>query len=46
MRETVAQAAPILANQRNLMLAQTLARSDSLTGLSNRRAADETLELA
>ena len=44
VRETVAQAAPILANQRNLMLAETLARSDSLTGLANRRAADETLE--
>ncbi len=43
MRDTVAQVAPILANQRNLILAETLARSDSLTGLSNRRAADETL---
>jgi diguanylate cyclase (GGDEF)-like protein len=44
IRETVAQAAPILANQRNLMLAESLARSDPLTGLSNRRAADEMLE--
>ncbi len=44
VRETVSQAAPILVNQRNLMLAETLARSDSLTGLANRRAADETLE--
>ncbi len=44
IRETVAQAAPILANQRNLARAETLARSDSLTGLSNRRAADETLD--
>jgi len=43
VREAVAQAAPILANQRNLMLAETLARADALTGLSNRRAADETL---
>ena len=42
--DTVAQVAPILANQRNLILAETLARSDSLTGLSNRRAADETLQ--
>jgi diguanylate cyclase (GGDEF)-like protein len=44
LRETIAQAAPILANQRNLAVARTLARSDALTGLSNRRAADETLE--
>ena len=44
IRETVAQAAPILANQRNLARTETLARSDSLTGLSNRRAADETLD--
>ena len=44
VRDTVAQVAPILANQRNLILAETLARSDSLTGLSNRRAADETLQ--
>jgi diguanylate cyclase (GGDEF)-like protein len=44
VREIVDQAAPILANQRNLILAESLARSDSLTGLSNRRAADETLE--
>jgi diguanylate cyclase len=43
-RETVAQAAPILANQRNLALARSLARSDALTGLANRRAADEMLE--
>ena len=44
VRDTVAQVAPILANQRHLILAETLVRSDSLTGLSNRRAADETLQ--
>jgi predicted signal transduction protein with EAL and GGDEF domain len=44
VQETVAQAPPILANQRNLALAETLARCDSLTGLANRRAADEALE--
>lgn len=44
LRESVAQAAPILANQRNLALAETAARADSLTGLANRRAADETLK--
>jgi diguanylate cyclase (GGDEF)-like protein len=44
IRESVSQAAPILDNQRNLALAQSRAASDSLTGLPNRRAADETLE--
>jgi diguanylate cyclase (GGDEF)-like protein len=44
MRESVAQATPILANQRNLMLAETLAASDALTGLPNRRAANDTLK--
>jgi diguanylate cyclase (GGDEF)-like protein len=44
VRDSVAQAAPILANQRNLILAQTRAASDALTGLPNRRSADETLK--
>jgi len=44
VRESVAQAAPILANQRNLAQAQLRAASDALTGLPNRRAADETLK--
>jgi diguanylate cyclase (GGDEF)-like protein len=44
MRESVAQATPILDNQRNLMLAETRAASDALTGLPNRRAANETLK--
>jgi diguanylate cyclase (GGDEF)-like protein len=41
LRESVAQAAPILANQRNLAVAERRAASDTLTGLPNRRAADE-----
>jgi diguanylate cyclase (GGDEF)-like protein len=43
LRDAVVQAAPILANQRNLALAEQRAASDALTGLPNRRAADETL---
>jgi diguanylate cyclase (GGDEF)-like protein len=43
VRDSVVQAAPILANQRNLALAEMRAASDTLTGLPNRRAADETL---
>jgi diguanylate cyclase (GGDEF)-like protein len=44
VRDSVIQAAPILANQRNLALAELRAASDALTGLPNRRAADETLK--
>jgi diguanylate cyclase (GGDEF)-like protein len=44
VRDAVVQAAPILANQRNLALAELRAASDALTGLPNRRAADETLK--
>ena len=44
VRDSVVQAAPILANQRNLALAEFRAASDALTGLPNRRAADETLK--
>jgi diguanylate cyclase (GGDEF)-like protein len=44
VRDSVTQAAPILANQRNLALAELRAASDALTGLPNRRAADETLK--
>jgi diguanylate cyclase (GGDEF)-like protein len=44
VRESVSQAAPILANQRNLKIAETRAASDALTGLPNRRAADDTLK--
>lgn len=41
--DSVAQAAPVLGNLRNLRLAETRAATDALTGLANRRAADETL---
>jgi len=44
LHESVAQAAPILANQRNLTVAERHAASDALTGLPNRRAADEVLK--
>jgi diguanylate cyclase (GGDEF)-like protein len=44
VRDAVIQAAPILANQRNLALAELRAASDVLTGLPNRRSADETLK--
>lgn len=44
VRESVIQAAPILANQRNLAVAERRAASDALTGLPNRRAADEAIK--
>ncbi|HLI60594.1 MAG TPA: GGDEF domain-containing protein [Solirubrobacteraceae bacterium] len=44
VRDSAFQAAPILSNQRNLALAERRAASDALTGLPNRRAADETLK--
>jgi diguanylate cyclase (GGDEF)-like protein len=44
LRESVAQAAPILANQRTLAIAERRAASDALTGLPNRRAADEVFK--
>ena len=44
VHDSVVQAAPILVNQRNLALAERRAASDSLTGLPNRRAADEALK--
>ena len=44
VRQSVIQAAPILANQRNLALADRRAASDALTGLPNRRAADEAIK--
>jgi diguanylate cyclase (GGDEF)-like protein len=42
--QSVGQAAPIIANHRNLALAEIHALSDTLTGLPNRRAAEETLK--
>ena len=44
VRNTVAQAAPMLANLRNLALAEFRANSDALTGLPNKRATDDTLK--
>lgn len=44
VEESVAQAAPVLANLRNLALAESRAATDGLTGLPNRRAFEETLK--
>jgi diguanylate cyclase (GGDEF)-like protein len=44
MRDAVLQSAPILGNLRNLAIAQVRAATDSLTGLPNRRALDDTLK--
>jgi diguanylate cyclase (GGDEF)-like protein len=44
IRESVAQAAPVLANLRNLAIAELRAATDSLTGLPNKRAVDDTLK--
>ncbi|HEU4978936.1 MAG TPA: diguanylate cyclase, partial [Solirubrobacteraceae bacterium] len=44
MHESVAQAAPTLANLRNLALAEARAATDALTGLPNRRAIEDTLK--
>ena len=44
IRSSVAQAAPVLANLRNLALTEFRASTDALTGLPNRRAADDTLK--
>lgn len=41
---TVRQAAPVLANLRNLALAEFRANNDSLTGLPNKRATDDTFK--
>ncbi len=42
IRESVAQAAPVLANLRNLAIAELRAATDSLTGLPNKRAVGDT----
>ena len=44
IKESVAQAAPVLANLRNLALAEFRANNDSLTGLPNKRATDDTVK--
>ena len=43
IRTTVTQAAPMLANLRNLALAEFRANNDALTGIPNKRATDDTL---
>lgn len=44
IRESVGQAAPVLANLRNLAIAELRAATDSLTGLPNKRAVSDTLK--
>ena len=44
MRETVAQSAPVLANLRNLAIAESRALTDVLTGLANKRSIEDTLK--
>ena len=44
IRDSVFQAAPMLANLRNLAIAEMRAATDSLTGLPNKRAAGDTLK--
>ncbi len=42
--DSVSQAAPVLANLRNLALANTRALTDALTGLPNKRSIEQTLK--
>ena len=44
VEESITQAAPVLANLRNLALSNTRAMTDGLTGLPNRRSIDDTLK--
>ena len=44
VEQSVAQAAPSLANLRNLSVAEARAATDALTGLPNRRSMDDTLK--
>jgi diguanylate cyclase (GGDEF)-like protein len=44
IRESVSQAAPVLANLRNLAVAEIRAATDGLTGLPNKRAATDMLK--
>jgi diguanylate cyclase (GGDEF)-like protein len=44
IRESVSQAAPVLANLRNLAGAEVRAATDGLTGLPNKRAVTETMK--
>jgi diguanylate cyclase (GGDEF)-like protein len=44
IRDSVSQAAPVLANLRNLAIAELRASTDSLTGLPNKRAVEDTMK--
>jgi diguanylate cyclase (GGDEF)-like protein len=44
IRDSVAQAAPVLANLRNLAVAEIRAATDGLTGLPNKRAATDAMK--
>ena len=44
VEESMTQAAPVLANLRNLALSQARALTDGLTGLPNRRSVEDTLK--
>ena len=44
IRDSVAQAAPVLANLRNLAVAEIRAATDGLTGLPNKRAVTDALK--
>jgi diguanylate cyclase (GGDEF)-like protein len=44
IRDSVGQAAPVLANLRNLAVAEIRAATDGLTGLPNKRAATDALK--
>jgi diguanylate cyclase (GGDEF)-like protein len=44
LRQSVSQAAPVLANLRNLALAEFRAATDGLTGLPNKRAVTDTIK--
>jgi diguanylate cyclase (GGDEF)-like protein len=43
LADAIRQAAPVLANLRNLAIAETRAATDALTGLPNRRALEDTM---
>ena len=44
IKESVAQAAPVLANLRNLAIAERRAKTDALTGLPNNRNVQDTVK--
>jgi len=44
LSDSISTAAPVLANMRNLAIAETRAATDALTGLPNRRAVEDALK--